>query len=272
MTCLAHELSPRRRSGSSTARFCPCHLRGRVGALKELTGTVSRQRAFQRELSILSAGRHENIVAFRGKFTGSERLALIQHLCPGGDLFCAIYSAQVSPSSTQKLKMLSDVAEAMGYMHSQAPQVIHRDLKSMNILLMQPLREGSQVQLKVADFGSARAKEPDHKGNWQAMTKCVGSVNWTAPEVFSGNYDEKADVYSYAMVMFEILCLEIPFENEDPSKIYEMTRRGVRPDWASVPRSIPDVVADLMVGCWGHLPAGRPGFSTIRELIPARKL
>jgi len=252
------------------------HHRGRSVAVKERKGNSPRhQQAHERELNVLSACKHENIVALCEVFSTIDMLGLALEFCQGGDLFRIIHPGGWVPSSSQKLKMLSDIAEAMGYLHGQDPQLIHRNLKSTNVLLTQPLDVGALVQAKVSGFGSSRMQEPREQhldGAGPAMTKCVGTPNWMAPEVYTGIYDEKADVYSYAMVMFEILCLEVPFEDEDPAKIYHMTRRGARPDWANVPLSIPDVVADLMVGCWAHQPAGRPGFSTIREVIPARSL
>merc|ERR1712062_627531 len=109
--------------------------------------------------------------------------------------------------------MCTDVAKAMEYLHKFNPQIIHRDLKSLNILLSTPVVSTRDIPfMKISDFGLARMKESGG-GEWEKMTKDVGTMHWMAPEVHTGKaYNEKADIYSYAMVLFEILCREIPFD------------------------------------------------------------
>merc|ERR1719223_1913625 len=102
----------------------------------------------------------------------------------------------------------------MEYLHNFSPQIIHRDLKSLNLLLRDEVKSNKDRPfVKVSDFGVARMKEEE----WGQMTVGAGTQHWMAPEVFKGgDYDEKVDIYSFSMVLFEVICREVPFEDEDP--------------------------------------------------------
>merc|ERR1719326_500783 len=96
--------------------------------------------------------------------------------------------------------------------------VVHRDLKSLNLLLDQKVNDSKTTpHVKVSDFGLSKMKNnPD----WGKMTKAAGTCHWMAPECFSGaSYNEKVDVYSYAMILFEMICREIPFEDVEPAAV-----------------------------------------------------
>ncbi|CAK0825790.1 unnamed protein product, partial [Prorocentrum cordatum] len=91
----------------------------------------------------------------------------------------------------------------MAYLHGMDPPVVHRDLKSLNVLLHEPLLWPSDVPLaKVTDFGLAKvhyASVPIGRG----MTKGVGTVQWMAPEMMNGSesYTDKVDVYAYGILL-----------------------------------------------------------------------
>jgi serine/threonine protein kinase len=101
----------------------------------------------------------------------------------------------------QRLSMLRSAAQGVSYLHSLQPTaVIHRDLKSSNLLV------DENMNIKVADFGFARLKEEN-----ATMTRC-GTPCWTAPEIIRGErYSEKADVYSFGIIMWEVLTRRTPF-------------------------------------------------------------
>merc|ERR1719384_1734009 len=85
-----------------------------------------------------------------------------------------------------------------------------------------------------------------------------------APEVFmGGKYDEMVDVYSYSMIMFEIICREIPFEEEEAADVGVLIVKGSRPDMEAVPPDCPRILLSLMQRGWAHDPRQRPPFTTI---------
>jgi len=236
---------------------------------------AKEQRAFDRELAIMPRISHENLVRFIGVATLQRPLRIITEFCAGGCCFELLHNCdEIELEWVQLHKMCLDVAQAMDYLHKFNPLIIHRDLKSLNLLLARPVLSGRDVPLvKVSDFGLSRmtgqaaGKVPDGK-----MTALAGTCHWMAPEVFMGlEYDEKVDVYSYAMVVFEIICREIPFEDSEAVTIGTLITRGERPDMEAVPPDCPEKLRDLMVQCWAHDPKKRPPFDTVvatlREIV-----
>merc|ERR1712061_110855 len=153
--------------------------------------------------------------------------------------------------------------------HQFKPQIIHRDLKSLNLLLSKPVLNDKDVPLvKVSDFGLSRMKDQTPEEDWGKMTIAAGTCHWMAPEVFIGNkYDEKVDVYSYGMILFEIICREIPFEDEEPANVGRITQKGARPDLEAVPPDCPPVLQSLMIKCWDQSPEARPPFTDVMQSL-----
>src|SRR4051812_10530660 len=105
----------------------------------------------------------------------------------------------------------------MNYLHTYEPLIIHRDLKSHNLLV------DKNFNLKVTDFGLAKF-QVDH----DPSTTFCGTLPWTAPEVFLGvGYSEKADVYSYAIVLWELVTRTEPYLGYNkPQIIVGVTKEG----------------------------------------------
>jgi serine/threonine protein kinase len=129
----------------------------------------------------------------------------------------------VQLSWPQRFRMALDVARGMNFLHTMDEPLLHRDLKSLNLLVSEPVRGvGSHVQIKVADFGLARHKDEDDGGEDETsrMTGMAGTFHWMAPEVLrSEPYSNKADVYSYGIVLWEICSREPPFAKLKPHEI-----------------------------------------------------
>jgi len=233
---------------------------------KSTASMLKHQVAFSRELEVLSKIEHENLVKFFGVcFSSPPRV--VTEFCGGGTLFELLHvNDDVQLCWSQKLKACSDIAKGMHYLHTFTPQIIHRDLKSLNLLLFQRLLSTDDVPLvKISDFGTARMKDLD--AEWQKMTKQAGTCHWMAPEVFKGNYDEKVDVYSYSMVLFEIICEEVPFGDQDGATVLRNSMDGDRPDWEDVPADTPPGLVLLMIRCWAHEAPDRPSFMECLELL-----
>mmetsp|Transcript_8968 Transcript_8968/g.22969 ORF Transcript_8968/g.22969 Transcript_8968/m.22969 type:complete len:295 (-) Transcript_8968:128-1012(-) len=233
----------------------------------------SQQVAFDREVAIMAKVRHPNLVNFMGVVSVDMPFRIVTEFCGGGCCFELLHNDDdVVLEWAQQHKMCLDVAQAVEYLHSFNPKIIHRDLKSLNLLLARPVKSGKDMPwVKVSDFGLSRMQES--VGEWGKMTVAAGTCHWMAPEVFTqSNYDERVDVYSYAMIMFEIICREIPFEDEEPANVGRLISKGQRPDLEAVPPDCPPEILqmkDLMIRGWAQDPNARPPFTTIvRELEP----
>jgi len=243
--------------------------RGKEVAIKRLIFKKQRvwqtrqEVAFVRELGVIAQTNDENLVKFYGFHFDTQPFVLITEYCHGGTCFELLHETEgLELVLDQQLKMCSDVACGMKYLHEFQPQIIHRDLKSLNLLLAKIVSTSSDVpHVKVSDFGVARMKDKDDE--WGKMTTAVGSYHWMAPEVATGHYDEKADVYSFAMVIFECICQELPFEELEPSDVIERTSDGARPDLDAVPPTTPVALVEMMKQSWSHDSKARPSFESI---------
>jgi len=211
-------------------------------------------------------------------FTLDPPYLVVTEFCAGGSLFDLLYNNAQELALKQQIKILLDIGKGMRYLHGQNPCIFHRDLKSSNVLLTRILRSLDQEPVaKVADFGLARAVS---EANIDPMTAGVGTWRWMAPEVFDFSdgfrYDERADIFSFAMVMYEVLHRKIPYGEKFPTaddaakvdpRIALHICLGLRPDMeggtnASVRLSL---LCELMQRAWATDPAQRPTFQELEE-------
>eukprot|EP00879_Flechtneria_rotunda_P017041 GHRR01017847.1.p1 GENE.GHRR01017847.1~~GHRR01017847.1.p1 ORF type:complete len:205 (+),score=88.55 GHRR01017847.1:274-888(+) len=155
----------------------------------------------------------------------------------------------------QVLKVCVEVSRGMDYLHQR--KIIHRDLKAANLLL------DENGMVKIADFGVARMIETNGH-----MTAETGTYRWMAPEVIEHKpYDEKADVFSFGVVLWELLTCKIPYSDMTPLQAaVGVVQKGLRP--AIPPTCLPQL-ANIMMACWDASPLHRPSF---KELTPQLQL
>lgn len=247
-------------------------LRGVTVAVKEIRALsdetdLATIQAVQRELRVLTNVSHPNIVRFVGLVTQYLPLRLVLEYCAGGSLFELLHNSwQIPISWPQRLKMLVDTASAEEYLHAFDPPIIHRDLKSLNLMLLHPVKnEFATPHVKLADFGFARIEE-------HHMTQAVGTKHWMAPEVLKGTeYTTKADVFSFAMVAFEVAFRHVPFERLDATQVARQTMMGIRPDMEDDYDSeeAPPQILDIIRECWHQEPEQRPSFAEVRQKVEA---
>mmetsp|Transcript_106379 Transcript_106379/g.343161 ORF Transcript_106379/g.343161 Transcript_106379/m.343161 type:complete len:322 (+) Transcript_106379:186-1151(+) len=198
---------------------------------------------------------------------------ILTEFCSGGSFFDLLYNTRQELSARQRVKILTDVASGMKYLHSQQPIIVHRDLKSSNVLLTKPIRSTDQEPFaKVADFGLARTSSGSD--TFAAMTVGVGTWRWMAPEVFDiddqGPYDERADVFSFAILMYEALVRKIPYsekfplESTDP-RLGLHVCLGMRPTLVGLGPECPTACVDLMQRGWASVASQRPGFGELEQ-------
>ncbi|KAE9035862.1 hypothetical protein PF010_g18672 [Phytophthora fragariae] len=200
---------------------------------------------------------HPNIVKFLGAAWSieSDLQALFEYM-ENGDLR-AYLSACVLPRywTPTKFQLAIDTVEALIYVHSFDPPMVHRDLKSRNVLI------SADMHAKLTDFGTTR-----YRSNDDTMTIGVGTGRWVAPEVISGStqYDQSADIFSFGVLLTEIDTHSLPYYDAvGPSgntleevAVLQMVANGqLRP---TISASCPTAVRDLANLCMSQNPRDRP--------------
>jgi serine/threonine protein kinase len=214
---------------------------------------------FQKELDILGKLRHPNVVLLMGACTQPPNLCMVTEFLNGGSLFDALYKRKQQFPTPTIMKMAYQSAAGLNYLHLGNPPIIHRDFKSMNLLL------DNDSNVKICDFGLSCVKKNED------VTTVVGSPFWMAPEVWMGqSYGPKADVYSFGVVFFETMTGTIPFSEvvtSDPASMQELQRLICFGQRAPIPAYVLPSIATLISRCWAPCPDERPSFEEIIPLL-----
>ncbi|CAA6666739.1 unnamed protein product [Spirodela intermedia] len=209
------------------------------------------QREFAQEVYIMRKVRHKNVVQFIGSCTRPPNLYIITEFMTGGSVYDFLHKQRGVFKLPALLRVAIDISKGMNYMHQN--NIIHRDLKTANLLI------DEHEVVKVADFGVARVKSQSG-----VMTAETGTYRWMAPEVIEHKpYDHKADVFSFAIVLWELLTGKVPYEYLTPLQAaVGVVQKGLRP---TIPKSTHPKLKELLERCWQQDPSERPDFSEILE-------
>lgn len=269
-----------------------------LGELLMMDETITDE--FEKEIRFMQQMRHANVVLFYGAGQQEDGTPfLVTELVERGSLYSVLMHHDGTIPWRRKLQFALDTAKGMAYLHDS--NVIHRDLKSHNLLV------SSQWRVKIADFGTSRLldalnHQQQTQGEAQAhsvsvlmdslsetafnesnnsrssslssgvatMTTQLGSPLWMSPELLLRQpYGPATDVYSFAIVLFEIIEQKLPWE-EISGPIFAVLEnevpKGRRPKFE---RATPDderyALQTLMTSCWAPKAAHRPTFSAILE-------
>ncbi|XP_046561668.1 serine/threonine-protein kinase BCK1/SLK1/SSP31-like [Haliotis rubra] len=234
-------------------------------AVKRLRVPLSSQdkNYFAAEVSLLRDLRHPRVVMLIGVCT-SRRLPLmvLEYMCKG-NLFVLLHNPnRESLDHAEYYQIARDIAAGMVYLHNHRPSVLHLDLKSMNVLI------GTGDRAKIADFGFSKLKhEADQNAAKASKVKeqIQGSPAWMAPELLqAGEVTPKADVYSFGMILWEMLTRKIPYDGSSMFQILEKVRLNKRPE---IPMECPVELAGFISRCWDHKPARRPVFKEVLSTL-----
>lgn len=232
---------------------------------------------FRKEITILRQLRHPHLLLFMAACTSKpDQLCVVTELM-STSLFDLLHNSPDTELSWRaRLQIACDAAKAMSYLHlHKGGAILHRDLKSPNLLL------DSSYRVKIADFGLARTKSKmssssssssaltaastTENANGSTIVGQAGTLQWMAPEVIKGGeYQEASDVYSFAIIMWELASRSIPWAGLSSSEVSSAVLSGQRP---AIPNDCPSAYAQLMQACWDPDPAKRPSFSHIVDLL-----
>ena len=197
---------------------------------------------FRREAQSAASLSHPNIVSVYdwGKFEGTYFIVMEE---VQGRTLAEILSTNKQLTSKQAAEIASEIAAALGFAHDN--HVAHRDIKPANILI------GTNGQVKVADFGIARALNAPTESNLTQVGSVMGTATYFSPEQAQGAQpDPRSDLYSLGIVMYEMVAGRPPFTGENPVSIaYKQVHDSPQPlvqIVADVPRSFEAIVAKLL--------------------------
>mmetsp|Transcript_44021 Transcript_44021/g.129701 ORF Transcript_44021/g.129701 Transcript_44021/m.129701 type:complete len:240 (+) Transcript_44021:538-1257(+) len=181
-------------------------------------------------------------------------LCLVLQYCPGGDVGRAL---QKPTPAGFTMRVAHGVAAGMSYLHRRG--IMHRDLKSANVLI----DAGGVV--KLTDFGVA-VQVADNNTHMMELTAETGTLRWMAPEVARHEkYRKSADVYSFSMLLFELLTHQYPFSDRLPLQaVVASALQGLRP---TLPQGTPDALGQLIRRCWDARASDRPTFDLIQDSL-----
>ncbi|EAY01050.1 TKL family protein kinase [Trichomonas vaginalis G3] len=231
-------------------------------ALKELNVEAFNDKTikeYKQEIKVMSLSNNFFVVPFVG-FTTKHPYTIITRFIPNGSVYEALHSTDSSKklTGTQKTIIALGVAAGMAHLHSRG--IIHRDLKSLNVLL------DSKTYPKICDFGLSHFDTDS-----SIIDQNTGTPHLMAPELFESKpYTNKVDVYSYGILLYELLTSKIPFNGMTSLQI--MNAVCIEKKRPKIPDSAPEKLKFLINLCWSQNPDFRPSFDSIYQLFADHKV
>lgn len=224
-------------------------LNGREVAIKSLhltTLTSDLMAEFQNETSLMAECRSDHIVRLLGICREKGHLAMIMEFMSKGSLYSVLGDQKINLIWKTRYKIALGTGMGIAYLHQRS--IIHRDLKSLNVLLDQDFNP------KICDFGMSKIKLTSNSTNTNSF---VGSLCWLAPELFQrlGKHSAVTDVYSYGMILWEIAARKQPYADGSLMQISDRVKNGEREE---IPQDCPTEFKALIEKCWAQKPETRP--------------
>ncbi|GFQ04710.1 leucine-rich repeat receptor-like protein kinase tdr [Phtheirospermum japonicum] len=264
---------------------------GDIIAVKQLWGknkeNIMRRSGVLAEVAVLGNVRHRNIVRLLGCCGNNQCTMLLYEYMPNGSLDDLLHGKNkvdnLVADWVTRYKIALGVAQGICYLHHDCdPVIVHRDLKPSNILL------DAEMEARVADFGVAKLIQSDES----MMSVIAGSYGYIAPEyAYTLQVDEKSDIYSYGVVLMEILTGKrsvdaefgdgnsivdwVKSKNKTKSNMSDVLDKNAGASCASV-REEMMLLLRVALLCTSRNPADRPSMrdvvSMLHEAKPKRKL
>ncbi|XVF50487.1 hypothetical protein PTKIN_Ptkin04bG0104900 [Pterospermum kingtungense] len=188
---------------------------------------------FKSEVLIMKKLRHPNVVLFMGAVTRPPNLSIVTEFLHRGSLYRLLHRPNNQLDERRRLRMALDAARGMNYLHNCTPVIVHRDLKSPNLLVDK---------------------------NW------VVKAEWMAPEVLQNEpSDEKCDVYSFGVILWELCTMQQPWGGMNPMQVVGAV--GFQHRRLDIPDDMDPAIAEIIRKCWQTDPKLRPTFAEIMAAL-----
>lgn len=228
-----------------------------IKELKDGEDDAGRIEEFRKEFAILSAMDHKLLILLYG-CSIQPRLRLVMEFAPGGSLDSLLSNVSVNFTWEMFFSLMTQLCQAVNVLHQWTPQILHRDIKPLNLLLTR------NHNLKLGDFGLSRFNS---NSNANTLGKIRGTMAYAAPETYAGQaYTTKSDVYSVGMIVWETVtrCMtgahERPFSEFKNIKfdfqiIMHAAKKHVRP---TIPARTPTSLRAAIERSWNKDVPPRP--------------
>ncbi|XP_052135046.1 probable serine/threonine-protein kinase SIS8 isoform X1 [Oryza glaberrima] len=211
---------------------------------------------FRQEVALMKKLRHPNVILFMGAIASLQRLCIVTEFLPRGSLFRLLQKNAGKLDPRRRVHMAIDIARGMNYLHNSSPPIVHRDLKSSNLLV------DKNWTVKVADFGLSRLKLE----TFLTTKTGKGTPQWMAPEVLRNEpSNEKSDVYSYGVILWEIATQKIPWDNLNTMQVVGAV--GFMDHRLDIPSDVDPQWASMIESCWDSDPQRRPSFQELLDQL-----
>ena len=219
------------------------------------------EKKFFKELSLMCSLRCPHIVNLYGACIEKGKYALVMEYMSLGSLYRILHEDKLSLDWPDRLSIALQTAKGINYLHQLQEPIVHRDIKSMNILVE---RSYQGYIVKLCDFGLAETRNETSKQT-QLINVLHCTLPWAAPEVLrlEGN-SNKSDIYSLGIVYWELATNEIPYDGHQSELIRAFVLDG---DRLKIPEMTPSHFSEVIQKCWSHNPNDRPNSSYVIDLI-----
>ena len=252
-------LEPVGTGGMARVYKARCHRLNRLVAIKILREDLAQDAEFRRrfhdESQAVAMLSHPNIVAVYDVSRSSELEYIVMELIDGINLKQYMQKKGNKLNWREALYFITQIVKALGHAHSRG--IIHRDIKPHNIMV---LRDGS---VKVADFGIARVTSGGHSTLTQ---EALGSVHYISPEQARGSHiDERSDLYSAGVVLYEMITGRLPFEGDTPVSVAIQHINSIPLSPREIDPTIPEALEAITMKAMAPNPDNR--YSSADEML-----
>ena len=246
-----------------------------VKVLKDTYPSGQQIKMFRNEINLLKKTRHVNVLLFMGCVcTSNNLIAIVSQWCDGSSLYNHIHVLESSFETVDLFEITVQISHGMNYLHGH--DIIHRDLKSSNIFLL----DDKSLIVKIGDFGLATIKT--NCGDTNLLSQPEGTILWMAPEIITAKSNRcvsfKSDVYAFGIVLYELFSKQLPYSNGASKRNGEKYTTGqlegtqimwlvgsgqIVPNVDPIKRTASPSIKDLIMSCIEYKVDDRVSFSHI---------